>query len=224
MDKLSNMNIFEKNLVVQNNPWPHVEIENFLKQDFATEVVTKFHDQQFRDNWWAYIKENEEKYLKLIGDTFNFNMELLQLEEFNWVPWPGTETRERLKPIHVDGRAKKFQILMYFGTDTPNGGELTFNDGESETVLKNFPFKHNRLIMWPSNRTTYHTFYSLINDTRYTLNIPIANAKDAIEDLERMLVNFEEKLKSENVYDFYTQRLVEKKSEYNRKFGSLYQI
>lgn len=215
------MNILEKPLILQNNPWPHVEIENFLKDDFASNVITNFHNNNFRENWWKYIKSKEEEYLKIIGDTFNFDMSQLQIEEFNWVPWPGTETRERLKPIHVDGGSKKFQILMYFGTKNPTGGELTFNKGNTETVLKNFTFTHNKLVMWPSNKETFHTFYSLVEDTRYTLNIPISNAKESIKELDKMLIDFKEKLEQQNNFEFYTKRLNQKKEDYIKKYGSL---
>lgn len=204
------MNIFEKKLQVQTSPWPHVEINNFLQEDFANDVVTNFDDQNFRDKWWTYLKSKEKEYLKLIGETFNHDMTDLSFEEFNWVPWPGTETRERLKPIHCDGAAKKFQIMMYFGTKTPNGGELTFNEGNSEVIAKNFPFTHNKLILWPSTRDTWHTFYSLVGDTRYTLNIPIANEYEALEQKKQMLIIHEEKLRADGAYEFEVQRVKEK--------------
>ena len=214
------MDILAKEPKYFKEPWPHIEIDNFLEEEFAQHVVSKFGSEPLKSTWWNFLQKKEGEYIKQFEKIFNKSFEGLTFEELNWVPWPGTETRERLKPIHCDGPAKKYQILMYFGTKTPTGGELTFNNGDSEEVLKNFPFTHNKLIMWEATNQTWHTFYSLVGDTRYTLNIPLSNPFESLKAREDMLVFHEKALKLNGTYDKYIQELENKKQELAEKYGN----
>lgn len=187
------MFILGKPAKVYNDPWPFAVIEDALPNDIAKYICDNFPTKDYPDmNRLEYdigymhvgpVKLDDEIFKEFfetnwylrdrLVDTCHkiFNMENTgdcDYDQINYIVHDPRKADELIRGWHIDHECKKFQLILYLGT---NSEKTTFELRNNKTIRK-FDFRHNRLILFPNSDKAWHRFF-FKNDERKTINFTI---------------------------------------------------
>lgn len=182
--ELVNNTVLEKNFLVSaqkeflsGKPFPHIRIENFLKESVANRLLREIKKEAFteKESDLFYFKQTDDLYFSQNAFVKEFNTAFLDWEFFSFVSaitgvkFKGTldmsatlyESCAFLLPHDDELEGRKIAYLLYLskGFSATDGGSFALYNTKNKKpvkIVKRYPPTFNSLLMFEVSDISFH--------------------------------------------------------------------